>query len=302
VPKTSIIIPCRVESYEVSPGISVLKRTVQDVYEKATGDFEVIVVFDGPPYQELGDYPNLKTIHLPEWGGIKNALNVGAKESDGKYLFKIDAHCMMCYGFDEVLQESMEDNWVVMPRFYVLDAENWRWQDGRFYDYFMLPSPFAYRNGFVFQAGGHWPERTKEKLGIALDENMKLHGSCWYMTKDFYCNKLGGLDPTNGAGTWCGEDIEISLKTWLGPWGSRLMVNKRTWYAHMHRGGQRPREWSGPYKEALKSAVWTANYWMKNQWEERIHDIDWLIEKFWPIPTWADDWKELYKEYLNESD
>jgi len=299
--KTSIIIPCRIESYEVSPGISVLQKTVQDVYDKATGEFEVIVAFDGPPYQEFPDYPNLKVLKLSEWGGIKIVLNEAAKESTGKYLFKIDAHCMMAKGFDETLQANMEDNWVVTPRFYTLDAENWQWQDGRFYDYFMLPSPWNYKNGFVFQAGGYWPQRTQERLGIDFDENMKLHGSAFFISRDFYLNCLGGLDPYNGAGTWCGEDIEISLKTWLGPWDGKLMTNKRTWYSHMHRGGQRPREWSGPYNEALKSAIWTANYWMGNKWENRAHNIEWLIDKFLPIPTWTDDWKIKYKEYLNAS-
>jgi len=203
--KVSILIAVRGEQYQVSPGISVLQKTIQDIYEKATGEFEVIVVFDGPPYQSLPDYPNL-TVLQQEWNGTKESINTAAKVATGKYLFKIDAHCMMAKGFDEVLQYKVEDNWVVTPRFYVLNAEEWKWQDERFYDYFYLPCPLVDPHGFRFQAGCHWKGRTQERLDTPLDENMKLHGSAWFMTKSFYWDCLGGLNPNDGAGPWNGED------------------------------------------------------------------------------------------------
>ncbi len=294
--KVSIIIPTRQETFEVSPGVSILQRTVQDVFEKATGDIEVIVVFDGEPYTPLPEYKNLIRLER-EWSGTKPSINAAAKIATGKYLFKIDAHCMMDKGFDEILQENMEDNWVVTPRFYVLNAEEWKWQDHRFYDYFRLPCPFTYKRGIMFQAGGHWKERTGERLDVyPVDENMKLHGSCFFMTKDYFWNCLGGLS-SEGSGTWNGEDIEISLKTWLGPWEAKLMTNKKTWYAHMHRGGQRPREWHVDSREAYRSAGWTANYWLSNSWTEQVHDFEWLIDKFSPISGWPEDWKLLYEKW-----
>ncbi len=298
--KTSIIIPCRVETYQVSPGVSILARTVQDIYEKATGEFEVIVAFDGPPYTSLPDYPNLIRMDMP-WAGTKPAINAAADIATGKYLFKVDAHCMFAKGFDEVLQQGMQDNWVVMPRFYVLDAEKWQWQDDRFYDYFFLPCPFTYKRGFLFQAGGHWKDRTRARLDVApLDENMKLHGSAFFMAKDYFMNCLGGLSSV-GSGTWNGEDAEITFKTWLGPWDGKVVVNKDTWYAHMHRGGQRPREWHVSFDEAYASARWTAKYWMSNSWGQRVRDIEWLIDKFWPVPGWPDDWRELYGQWLRDN-
>jgi glycosyltransferase involved in cell wall biosynthesis len=282
--KVSVIIPVRGEQYEVFPGVTVLQQTVQDIYDKATGDFEVIVAFDGPPYQDLPDYSNLTRLEL-EWQGTKPAINAMAKIATGKYLFKIDAHCMLALGFDETLQADMQDNWVVTPRMYILDAEKWQWQDNRFYDHFRLPNPSIYKRGFLFQAGGHWPERTAQRLDVPIDENMKLHGSSWFMSRDFFVNQLKGIT-IDGSGTWNGEDIDITMKTWLGPWDGRLMVNKNTWYAHMHRGGQRPREYGYSQNDAYASARWTANYWMNNQWEGRVHDVDWLIDRFMPIPGW----------------
>jgi len=298
VSKVSIIIPTRHETYEVSPGVSILHRTVQDIYEKATGDIEVIVIFDGPPYTPLPEYKNLVCLNM-KWAGTKPSINSAAKIASGKYILKTDAHCMFAEGFDEVLQSHMEDNWVVTPRMYILDAENWKWQDGRFYDYFKLPCPFTYKRGVMFQAGGHWKERTGDLLSVyPMDDNMKLHGSCFFTSMEFYWGCLGGLNYFDGAGTWNGEDIEISLKTWLGPWDGKLKVNKETWYAHMHRGGQRPREWHVDTREAYRSAAWTADYWLRNKWDRRTHDLEWLIDKFSPIPGWPENWRELYAKFL----
>lgn len=288
--KVSILIPTRGEEYQVF-GRSILQKTVEDIYEKATGKFEVIVAFDGPPYQELPNLPNLICLYL-NWAGTKVALNEAAKVADGKYIFKVDAHCMFAEGFDETLQADIEDNWVVSPRFYVLNAEEWKWQDNRFYDYFYLPCPLTDERGFRFKAGGHWLGRTKEKLDLDIDENMKLHGSGFFMSRDYYWNYLDGLDPHNGAGSWNGEDIEVSLKTWLGPGNNKLMVNKKTWYAHMHRGGQRPREYGVSWRDCEASTNWSARYWLGNKWDKRVKNIEWLVDKFSPVPTWPDDWKD----------
>ena len=92
--KVSIIIPSRNETYKINSGETVLQRTVRDVYEKATGDFEVLVTFDGCPYQEFPNYPNLRKFYLTKPYGLKHSLNLMAKEATGKYLFKIDANCV----------------------------------------------------------------------------------------------------------------------------------------------------------------------------------------------------------------
>src|SRR3989337_2251852 len=135
--KVSILIPARNEVYEVSPGVTVLQRTIQDIYEKATGDFEVLVGQDGPPFQELKDYPNLVWFDFPVARGTKPCLNEMVRMAKGKYIFKLDGHCSLSEGFDEVLQANMEDNWVVAPRLYVLNPRTWEWQDERFRDYFI---------------------------------------------------------------------------------------------------------------------------------------------------------------------
>src|SRR3990167_4756252 len=96
--KVSIIIPARAENFRIG-NETTLQRTVREVYKKA----------------------NI------------NALVATAR---GKYIYKSDAHCSFGEGFDEILQADMQDDWIVMPRFYVLNGMTWQWQDERFYDYF----------------------------------------------------------------------------------------------------------------------------------------------------------------------
>jgi glycosyltransferase involved in cell wall biosynthesis len=292
--KVSILIPTRNETYKTNFGTTVLQQTVLDVLQKGTGDFEVLVMFDGEPYQDLPEVKNLKVFYNKEPRGSKHCINDLINKAEGEYIFKLDSHCMVGEGFDEVLQE-MENNWVVIPRFYVLNAEEWKWQDERFYDYFFLPCPFTDKKQFRFQAGGHWKERTGERLDITVDENMKLHGSAFFMNKDFFLNSIKELDYSVDDSS--GEDIEISLKTWLGPWNGKLIVNKNTWYAHMHKGRQRPRGYHMGNNQIYNTYNWIANYWIGNSWEERDKDLEWLIEKFYPIPTWPENWRELWVEW-----
>jgi hypothetical protein len=125
---------------------------------------------------------------------------------------------------------------------------------------------------------------------------MKLHGSCWFTSKSFFTNQLKGIS-IDGSGTWNGEDIDLTMKTWLGHWNGKVIVNKNTWFAHMHRGGQRPREYGYSHNDAYASAKWTAAYWMGNKWPERSRNIGWLIDKFSPIPGWPEEWKKMLEEW-----
>lgn len=291
--RVSILVPSRNETYEAQPGITVLQRTVQDIYEKATGDIEVLVGFDGPPYQDFPDYPNLVTVKMPETIGIKRLINRLALMATGKYIYKTDSHCMFGEGFDEILQADMEENWIVMPRFYVLDAVNWKWQDDRFYDYFFLCCPFTDNRGFRFKAGGHWPQRTAQRLHIPIDETPQIHGSGWFVEKDYYFNFLGGF-PTFDPFGHAQEPIWLALKNWLG--GGKVMVNKNTWYAHMHQEAN-TRGYTMDNRQTWLSYDIAATYWMGDKWKDRLHDMEWFIDKFMPMPTWPENWMTLYENW-----
>ena len=86
--------------------------------------------------------------------------------------------------------------------------------------------------------------------------------------------------------TFAQEPQEIGLKYSLG--GGEVKVNKKTWYAHLHKG----RRYGRMYKQdvnTVSSHNWSADHWMGNKEPGMIHDIAWLVEKFWKVPTWPDD-------------
>lgn len=310
--KVSIIIPSRNEKY--------LKRTLDNIYENATGDFEVLVGFNGPTdYPLIGNYPNLTMIYESQDIGLKPMINKLANLANGKYIYKSDAHCAFGKGFDEILQADMQDDWIVTPRFYVLDKETWKWQDERFYDYFYLCCPFTDPKGLRFKAGGHWPERTKERLPEPddsvwpdgnfdhivrprIDETPQIHGSGWFVNRDYFLNILGGFPETDPFGH-AQEPIWLGLKNWLI--GGRLMVNKKTWYAHLH---QDSKDRGYPEDKAHTERTYneTAKYWlldtyMGNSFGGMKYRFDDFVDKFMPMPTWPENWRDLYDKWKEEN-
>ncbi len=295
--KTSIIIPSCNEIAVTNGGVNVLQKTIQDIYLKATGDFEVIVGFNGPNYQYIHPYPNLRVLKLPENIGLKTMINVLAIMAKGKYIYKTDAHCMFGKGFDEILQADMQDNWLVTPRFYVLDAKEWKWQDERHYDYFFMHCPLTDNRGYRFKAGGHWPERTLErenKPEYIIDETPQIHGSGWFVNREYFLETLGGFPNIDHQGH-AQEPIWLALKNWLI--GGKVIVNKKTWYAHFHQDGS-VKGYRYTREEERHTYNITARYWMANKESGIIHNIQWFVnEKFPNMPTWPSNWQELQTQY-----
>lgn len=289
--RVSVLIPSRNEPY--------LPQTVNGLFAAARDDIEVIVVQDGPPYHPLPERRNLTVLCEPRQGLVA-CVNQAAALATGNYFMKIDAHCSISEGWDVELQLACEDSWVVIPRLYVLNAETWQWQDGRFYDHFYLCCPLTDRRLFRFQAGGHWPQRTQARLAIGpLDETMQFQGSCWFLTRKHFWEHLQGRVGTKYSGEGVAQEpTTIGLQTWLGPWEGRCLVNKRVWYAHMHKGRQRARGY--PVRQSLINAGYRydAEYWMLGQWPSAVHDVGWLVDRFAPVPTWPDNWRELQAAWL----
>jgi len=296
--KVSIIIPGRNEKY--------MSKTVDEVFEKATGEFEVIVVLDGATTWPLPrKRPGLVIINKPKNEGMRPAINSAAKVVTGKYLMKLDAHCAIGEGFDEILQKDFHnDRWIVVPRRYNLNEATWK-PFGRAVDYHYLTCPWTHHKYFMMR-DLPWTSRTKERIDIPIDETMTFPGPCWFMSANNFHNRLHGMQ-TEIYGNFCAESQELALKTWLG--GGRVMVNKNTWYAHL---GNFP---GRPHYVSIKEQVWgwgnSARYWTRNKWEDRVHDFDWLIERFWPLPMkntlchgerypWPKNWRDYYKKGLGK--
>lgn len=287
----SIVIPSRNEMF--------LYKTTQDLLNKATGEIEIIIILDGywPPSNEIIQDKRVKYLHRGESRGMRNGITSAVNISIGKYIMKIDGHCMVDYGFDEKLKADCEENWVSIPRRKRLDAENWAIQDvGKSdidYEYLSFPDDPADFGGPGLN-GRVWEERIKERANDSkydIDDNMSFQGSCWFMHKSHFY-KMELMDEKNYGSFW-NEAQEIGLKTWLS--GGRVITNKKTWYAHLHKGKTYGRGYSLD-KRTIDQGAMFGNKWISNKaWSKQTIPFSWLIEHFWPVPTWPDNWKEVLK-------
>lgn len=297
--KVSIIIPACGEKENN------LRRTVESIQQNATGDYEIIIGFNGPTFQhepypeDYGGVPiweNVKIIKFSNNVGIKTNINALAAMATGKYIYKSDAHCSFGKGFDEILQADMEEDWIVMPRFKII-KDDWSIQmrDGEeeFYDYFYICCPFTDPKGFRFKAGGHDKEKTMQRLVSHphLDETPQIHGSGWFMTKDRFFD-MGGFplqDPYGHAQ----EPQWLALRNWL--MGEKVMVNKKTWYAHLHQNSK-DRGYPEDRKATERTYALVADHFVFNK-GNYLHNFEWFVNKFMPMPGWPENWGD----YLHEN-
>jgi glycosyltransferase involved in cell wall biosynthesis len=240
----SVIIPSRNEKY--------LNKTVEDLLSKAEGKIEIIEILDGYWEAPIAD-PRVKVIHRGKAMGMRAGINAGVAIARGEYILKTDAHCLFAQGFDLELIKSCEDKTVIVPRRYRLDAENWKViEDGR--------PPIDRMSLSEDMHGRDWQEGNTD---AEIEETPSSQGSCWLMKKSYFY-ELELMDEKT-YGTFWSEFQEIGLKCWLS--GGRVLVNKKTWYAHLHKKER-------GYKLSEK------NEFKEFSWHKQIYPLSWLIEKF----------------------
>lgn len=282
----SVIIPARNERF--------LQQTIDDLLKNSLGEIEIIAVLDGYwPDIPLKDDPRLRIIHRGRARGMRAAINAGVAIANGKYIMKIDGHCLVGEGFDEILKADCEPNWIVTPRRKRLDAENWSIQDvGKpdiDYMYLSYPDDPNDFGGAGFN-GKNWEEKNrdpklKEKL---IDDLMSSQGSAWFMHRNYFY-ELELMDEDSYGPFW-NESQELFLKCWLS--GGRCVVNKKTFYAHLHKGKKYGRGYHLPEDWLKQGAGYTKKWLTNSAWHKQTLPLSWLIERFWPVPTWPDDRKK----------
>lgn len=277
------MIPARNEQF--------LNKTIKDLIEKAKGEIEVIAVLDGYWSPVIQD-PRVIYIHFTEPVGMRACINAGVAIAKGEYIMKTDAHCMFDEGYDEVLKADCEDDWVVVPRRLRLEPETWTLREVAKppMDYMFLtypdPSDLGAFGGPSLQ-GKEWRERNldeslKSKL---IDDCMTFQGSCWFMKKSYY-EWLELMDQAT-YGEFGKEAQEIGLKCWLS--GGRVIRNKKTWYAHLHKGKKYGRGYPLSKKEFGK-ATDEINRWLKQKiWHKQKYPLSYLIRKFPDCPQWTEE-------------
>ena len=300
MPDVSIVIPSRNERF--------LEPTIKDLLAKAKGDIEVIATLEGYwPDPPLPDDKRLILLHRGKAQGMRSAINAAVDCARGEYIMKLDGHCMMAEGFDEVLKADCKDNWIVVPRLYSLDAENWCRKRGRSpTDYWYLSFPnvdgalTGNGVGNVGDRGGpglhgrRWDEMNRDKnlsgSTHKVQPLMSAQGSCWFMHRAYF-DELELLDAET-YGTFGSEFQEIGLKCWLS--GGQVMVNKGAWYAHLQKGKKYGRGWPLGRHDADRATT-NVNKWFSEddshrQWHKQTLPFRSMIHRFWPVPGWPAEW------------
>src|SRR3990167_3602043 len=109
-----------------------LIKTIDSLLENSElGDqLEIIAVLDGYwPTFELRQDSRVRYVHLGKNRGIRGAINAGVAVSRGEFLMRNDEHQTCGKGYDRILTETCEDNWIVTPRRYFLDPVKWEVMD-----------------------------------------------------------------------------------------------------------------------------------------------------------------------------
>lgn len=292
----SILIPAREEMF--------LSHTVENILQNIRGNTEVIVVLDGY-WESVPDAPNVTVLHLEKAIGQRAAQNQAARLSSAKYVMKIDAHCVVDEGFDIKMMEAMRDDYTMVPTMYNLHAFDWLCPEGhRIYqgptpkgclqcgkpmtrDIIMQPR-WSRRSWFYrfdrtlhFQYWGAFGERPEAQSDVA--PTLSIQGSCFMITREKYWEwNICDEDTFN---SWGQQGVEVALKTWLN--GGQVMVNKKTWYAHMFRtqGGDFTFPYSNPQSKIDENREKSRKMFIDGEWKGK-YDLNWLLEKFRPVPDW----------------
>jgi glycosyltransferase involved in cell wall biosynthesis len=271
-----------------------LFKTVASLIDSTSPETEIIVVLDG--YQtEVPIHPKVKVIYFPHNVGMRGAMNAGITASEAQFIMKSDSHCIFDMGFDRVLMEQCKENWLMIPRRYSLDDQNWVRNLSR------PIRDYHYYNFLEEDGRGLFavPWGRKDRMGLEynIDDTMCFQGSCWFADRKYYLEHVGKLDDRlETYGTFCGDQAEIGLKYWLN--GGEIKVNKNTWYAHLQKTKRHYQ--SGDFVKSYKSNklstaqwVWTAKHWLHNEEPGMKYKFSWLVEKFHPVPGWPEGWKDL---------
>jgi len=277
--RVSIIIPGRCEEY--------FQPTIDSVLDSAVGDIEVIAIIDGydpnPPLIKRDTRVNL--VHLKTSIGQRAAYNLGVTMSSGKYVMKIDAHCLLSPGFDEELKAHCPDNAVVLPEMRRLDVKKWEAKP-RGKTHFMYIGNDLYC---------HFWQSYRKREGIKdqeYPEVMTGQGSCWFCTREWN-DHIGLLD--EGVGSWGNVGIEISLRTWLC--GGTQIVNKKCWQAHFFRKDEGGFPYPMDGRKVWKAHNYTRTnyYYNDHAFKNQTRKFKWLFEKFAPVPGWEAFLVDEYK-------
>lgn len=309
----SVVIPARNEEF--------LRETVADLVKNKRDDTEIIVGLDGKwDDPKIVPHPDVTVLYYPESIGQRAMTNQCVKLSKAKYVMKVDAHCAFDEGFDVKMIEAFKetgDNVVMAPGMRNLWVFDWKCYTCGLRVYqdkepicppnkrhsepvqmrkkmLWIPKSNPFSTAYCFTPEPHFKYHSdqKRKQTTDLGESMSLQGSCFMCTREKYWD-LNICDEEFGS--WGSQGIEVACKFWLS--GGRVLINKKTWYAHCFRTKSNfgfPYQLSGRQVEKAKRLA--KDLFFNGKWKKQIHPLSWLVEKFAPVPDWTEEEIRKLKE------
>jgi len=233
--RLSVVIPSYKDPY--------LQKTIDSLLDNSElGDqLEIIPVLDGY-WQEIKHDPRVRVVHIGKNGGMRRSINAGVKVAKGEFIMRLDEHCMFGKGYDKIMTDSCQPNWIMTAVRYFLDPVKWEVMD--------LPpvicEKLVIQGGKKF-SGQRWPSRDEEFKNEPLIESMAMQGSMWITPRKWFNEVIVELE-TEGYGPAYQDSHEAIFKTWQA--GGKFMVNTNTWFAHKHRSFTRT------HQEGTKQNPW----------------------------------------------
>ena len=298
-----------------------LANTVEGLLKSIRGNTDILVGLDGEwADPAIPDDPRVTVVFYGKSIGQRAITNQLCKLSKAKYVMKLDAHCVLDEGFDVKMMEDMQDDWTMIPTLYNLHAFDWKckkcgnqWYqsptpnhcqkrkredsfevnpdcDGTEFERVILFKPRMNRRSYTYRFDKtlhfqYWGAlSTRENNQGDLIESMSAQGSCFMLTRKKYW-ELNICDEEHGS--WGQQGTEVACKTWFS--GGKLIVTKKTWYSHMFRtqGG----DFGFPYPQSGRQVENARKYsrelFVDGKFKGK-HDLNWLLEKFKPVPEWHD--------------
>jgi len=296
----SVIIPARNEEF--------LGETVKGVLDNSRANTEIVVVLDGEwPVNSLRIDPRLSILYRPESIGQRAAMNEAFRLSRGRWIMKLDAHCAVDEGFDRKLLSVIKPDWTMAPCMKNLHVFDWVCSCGHRIYQGPIPKKCPSCSGSSFSREIVWiPKSSPNSCSFRFDRDLRfqywrefgkrpegkgpiapslsLQGSCFMLSREKY-EELNIADEEHGS--WGQQGTEVACKTWLS--GGQVMIMKTTWYAHLFRTQA---GFTFPYKlesgQVDHARKYSRELFLEGKWDKAIYDLNWLLEKFKPVPGWHD--------------
>lgn len=257
-----VIIPCCCEKTWM------IQRTVDSLLENARGPVEIYVVYDG----EYGEHIDGATVwRLANRVGQRVIVNMVVSQTTGKYIFRMDGHCLMSEGWDVRMKESCGNHTTVSTILDSLDDEmKPKGMDNGFV-YIKPDMSVALRRGWTLI-----PERKTE------EETMATIGTAYMMTRDDWqwCEGLN-----EEYGNYGGIGAELALKFWLK--GGRVIIRTDVVCYHYFR-------LTTPFKVNITQKTWAMDklysQYVLGENKTLTKPFEWLLCKFnvaWPRRNYA---------------